>query len=241
MFGPIKNVVFDFDGTLVDTMSSVTAGLGAAVKHVTGREVTRDELVATFGPAPQGVLEQWMPKEKVHEALKFWMEFETTQGPDTMKIFDGAEKMLRFLKAEGYGIAIFTGRDREGVIRILKAHKWFDDLFTDKLLACGDDEHAPKPSPEGLVNLMTANGFEPSKTLMVGDHPHDMMAGKAAGCLTAGALWDLDQMPGKTRRGRFKAAWEKWEEKLCDLRLSSPESLIAWIKLPPGEGRGGKT
>lgn len=237
MFGPLKNVVFDFDGTLVDTMSSVVEGLGAAVKHASGREIPKDELMASFGPAPQGVLEQWMPKEQVPVAMAYWLNFETTQGPSTMKMFEGTEAMLRYLKEAGYGLAIFTGRDRAGTLRILKAHGWLGDLFSEKQLACGDDGHAAKPSPEGLVMLMESNGFSPNKTLMVGDHPHDMMSGKAAGCLTGAALWDLSHVPGKTARGRFKAAWEKWEEKLCDVRLSSPESLVAWLKLPAGEGR----
>ncbi|MEO5667087.1 MAG: HAD-IA family hydrolase [Bdellovibrionota bacterium] len=240
MYGPIKNVVFDFDGTLVDTMSSVTDGLAAAIKHTTGREITREELIATFGPAPQGVLEQWMPKEKVPEAMAFWLNFEITQGPNTMKVFEGADDLLRFLKEKGYGLAIFTGRDRAGTLRILEAHRWLATLFTEKLLACGDDGHASKPSPEGLETLMRINGFKPADTLMVGDHPHDMMAGKAAGCLTGAALWDLAHVPGKTERGRFKANWEKWEEKLCDVRLSSPKSLVAWLMLPAGEGRSTK-
>jgi|GEM_PF-1512343 len=237
MYGPIKNVVFDLDGTLVDTMSSVIAGLGAAVKHATGREIGREELVASFGPAPQAVLEKWMSANKVPVALEFWLAFETTQGPDTMKPFAGAGEMLRVLKDVGCGMGVFTGRDRAGTLRILREHGWLNTYFTESQLACGDDGHASKPSPEGLSNLMEAHGFEPHETLMVGDHPHDMMSGKAAGCLTGAALWDLAQIPAKTERARFKAAWEKWEEKLCDVRLSSPESLVAWLRLPPGEGR----
>ena len=232
MFGPIKNIVFDFDGTLVDTMSSVVDGLGAAVKHVTGREISHTELIASFGPSPQGVLEQWMPKEKVSEAVDFWLKFETTQGPATMKPFKGVEAMLKALRDGGFNVGIFTGRDRAGTIRIMQAHNWFGVICSEDLMACGDDGHAPKPSPEGLEKILKAGGFDPKKTLMVGDHPHDMTAGKAAGCLTGAALWDLAHMPGKTERGRFKAAWERWEEKLCDVRLSSPESLVAWLKLP---------
>jgi HAD superfamily hydrolase (TIGR01549 family) len=237
MFGPVKNIVFDFDGTLVDTMSSVVAGLGAAVKHATGRDVSTEELIASFGPSPQGVLEQWMPKDKVPEAIKYWLDFETTQGPSTMRPFKGVPEMLKALNAAGYGVAIFTGRDRAGTLRIMREHGWLGPYFAEHHVVCGDEGHAPKPSPEGLEKALKACGFDPKVTLMVGDHPHDMRAGRAAGCLTGAALWDLTHMPGKTERGRFKAAWERWEDDLCDVRLSSPESLVAWLKLPAGEGR----
>ncbi len=62
-----------------------------------------------------------------------------------------------------------------------------------------------------------------------------MMSGRGAKCLTAAALWDLAHIPGKTARGRFKAAWEKWADDLCDVRLSAPQSLVAWLNLAPGE------
>jgi pyrophosphatase PpaX len=237
MFGPVKNVVFDFDGTLVDTMSSVIEGLGAAIKNTTGSDVARDELVATFGPAPHAVLEQWMPKEKVAQALDHWIEFEQRQGPESMRPFEGAEELLDFLKARGFGMAVFTGRDRLGTLRIMEAHGWHRKYFSEKQMACGDDGHDPKPSPAGLLKILEDNEFQPAQTLMVGDHPHDMASGRGAQCLTGAALWDLAHIPGKTERGRFKAAWEKWDDTLCDVRLSSPASLVAWLKLPPGEGR----
>jgi pyrophosphatase PpaX len=232
MFGPVKNIVFDFDGTLVDTMSRVVAGLSGAIQHVSGKNVSRDELVATFGPAPKAVLEQWVPEDKVDQALEFWLEFEENSQSLHMKPFDGVDEMLRFLKAENYSLAIFTGRDRNSTLKILRAHSWLGEFFEEADLICGDDGFDPKPSGEGLNHLISQRSWSPAETLMVGDHPHDMRAGRDALTKTAAALWDLGMAGGKTQRARFRQVWEKWGDDICDLRLPAPASLVAWLKIP---------
>jgi HAD superfamily hydrolase (TIGR01549 family) len=232
MFGPIRNLVFDFDGTLVDTMSQVTEGLGSAIERVIGRRIPEKDLVATFGPAPQAVLAQWVPEDKVLLALQYWREFDKHSGPEFMRAFPEVEELLEFLKKEGFGIAVFTGRDRESTLKILEARGWYQKYFNEENTVCGDDGHAPKPSPEGLNILLKRFSWKAADTLMVGDHPHDMAAGRAASCKTAAALWDMSMIAGNTQRSRFKQAWEKWSADACDVRLQSPRSLMAWLKMP---------
>lgn len=232
MFGPIRQVVFDFDGTLVDTMSRVTEGLGAAIEHVTRKKIPESELVASFGPSPQAVLAKWVSPERVDEALNFWLDFEKNSPPDSMKPFPEVETLLSFLKNQKIKTALFTGRDRESTLKILKANSWYQKYYDENNIVCGDDGHAPKPSAEGLIKILNAHNWNAKETLMVGDHPHDMISGASANCKTGAALWDMSAMEGKTKRARFKNAWDRWNEVSCDLRLQSPLSLVTWLKMP---------
>jgi phosphoglycolate phosphatase-like HAD superfamily hydrolase len=232
MFGPIRHLVFDFDGTLVNTMPSVIRGLRYAIHVANGRDVPVDELVATFGAAPQAILAKWLAPELVPVGFKAWLDFEDQLAPSEIAPFPGVVEMLDDLQARKIPTAIFTGRDRLGTLRILRAHGWLGRYFDDDRILAGDDGHPTKPSPEGLAELMKRLGFEPARTLRVGDHVYDAMAGAAAGTRTAAALWDLPEGQG-TARSRFRQAWQKWDKQPCDLRLIEPASLTAWLKANP--------
>lgn len=232
MFGPIRNVVFDFDGTLVNTMSRVTEGLASAIEHVTGKRIPEAELIATFGPSPQAVIAKWVAEDQVMPALNHWLSFEGQSGPEAMKAFDGVDELLTYLSDQKFGMAVFTGRDRESTLKVLKARGWNSKHFNEDNIVCGDDGHEPKPSPEGLQIILDKFSWKPEETLMVGDHPHDMDAGRGASCRTAAAMWDMSMIAGNTQRSRFKQAWEKWAQDACDLRLQAPSSLTAWLKMP---------
>lgn len=223
MFGPIKNIVFDFDGTLVDSMGSVVEGLTEAIRHVTGSVVKREELSKTFGPPPLEVLRRWVPEAQLLEAHAHWLEFEKHAEIST---FPGIEDLLRVLREKKIGLAVFTGRDRRGTLQIMRQRSW---EFLETNLVCGDDGFPPKPAPDALESIMKKNNWLPSESLMVGDHPYDMEAGRRAGMKTGVALWDLPSGPF-TRRRKFQMAWDAVAEVPHDVKLVEPGSLIRWIQ-----------
>lgn len=232
MFGPIHHVVFDLDGTLVSTMSAVIQGLSEAVALGRGETISTEELVMSFGPAPLDVLRKWMPEERVAVAYDHWLRYEKTTSLETLPPFEGVPELLKTLQEQKISLGIFTGRDREGTLRILRHLGWLDVYFAEKALACGDDGRAPKPHPDSLRYLIQTLNFDPAYTLMVGDHPYDVQAGRAAGTKTAAALWDRTLLGGKqySERSQFQKAWKRWDGVPCDLRLESPESLTRWFQ-----------
>lgn len=229
MFGPVHSFIFDFDGTLVDTMGSVIQGLKEAVELGSGKTVEVDALVATFGSAPEDVLKKWMPVDRVPVALKHWHDFEARASAGEMIPFKGVPELLEAIRTRGHKLGVFTGRDRDGTLRIMKHNGWFGKYFTEATMVCGDDGHGAKPNPAPLVYLLNAMKLDPATTLMVGDHPYDMQAGRGAGTKTAAALWDIPKTGG-TARSLYRAGWQKWDGVACDLRLESPESLRLWIE-----------
>lgn len=229
MFGPIETVIFDFDGTLVNTMPSVIKGLQEAVAVGSGKSVPVHDLVMTFGPAPLDVLRKWVPEERLMESFQHWIQFEKQAGPEDLRPFEGVPEMLEALKKGPYVLGIFTGRDREGTLRILKHNGWLGKYFTEATIVCGDDGFPPKPQPDSLNHLLTRMQSDPKTTLMVGDHPYDMMAGRAAGTRTAAALWDAPTVT-KSHRAAYREGWKKWDNVPCDLRMEKPLSLIEWLQ-----------
>ncbi len=230
MFGPILNFAFDFDGTLVDSMPVVVEGLSWAIAQCQCREPSRDELVATFGPPPEGVLAKWVEPEKLAQALALWHEFEAKAPMPT--VFDGVEELLAAIAAKGRGLGLFTGRDRKSTLHILNALKW-TSLFEPEMVFCGDDGLPNKPSGVALKKMVEIKKWVPQQSLMVGDHPFDMAAARDAGFRAGAALWDQSQnnsqTAAKNQKAKFKQSWIKWDGVDCDLRIAEPRSLLRWV------------
>jgi pyrophosphatase PpaX len=231
MFGPILTYIFDFDGTLVNSMASVVKGLQNAIEVGSGRVVSERDLIATFGVAPLAILQKWVADpDRVEMAWQAWLEFERTSGAAAFEPFEGVTDLLAEIHSRGLKMGVFTGRDRASTLRILRHHGWLNRYFTETSIICGDDGFPTKPKPEALQELMRRLGANPTTTLMTGDHEYDMQAGRAAGTKVAAALWDLPQGRA-SRRASYKEAWSKWDAVSLDLRLESPRSLVEWLRL----------
>jgi len=228
MFGPISALVFDFDGTLVDTMGNVKIGIQRGIEHASGIQVEDEALYKTFGAAPQDVFRRWVAPDQVAAAMDFWLAFEAGLTSADIRPFPEVEEMLAYFHNQKFPMAIFTGRDRASTLRIMVAHGWLGKYFTEEKMVCGDDGIPTKPAPDALLKLSKVLGIELPRILMIGDHTHDVRAGQAAGSKTAAALWDLPPGQG-TDRSRFREGWVRWDGVDVDVRLTSPMNLVNWL------------
>ncbi|NCN41750.1 HAD family hydrolase [bacterium] len=234
MFGPIERVVFDLDGTLVDTMSHVVESISFAIKKVKNIEVPRAEIISKFAPSTEEILSVWFDSEQEKvAAIEAWGECQG-EGFGWARPFEGVEEMLSGFKKGGVPMAIFTGRNREGALGILAERGWLGKYFDEEFVIGGTDGFAPKPSGAGLLELMLrwklAGDQAKKTTLYVGDHTHDLVAGREAGVRTALALWDRSMGLEKTERSHYKRLWSEASDELCDVRLSDPRGLLAWLE-----------
>ena len=115
-------------------------------------------------------------------------------------LYDGAAELLDRLKAEGWRIAMATGKSRRGVDMIMAMHGWADLFDTTH---CADDGPG-KPHPAMLLGAMEALGAEPACTVMIGDTAHDIRMAKAAGVSSVGVTW------GFHTREEIEAAQADW-------------------------------
>lgn len=186
-----KLVVWDVDGTLVDSRQTIlnsmqsafaAAGLPPLTYEVV-RQVVGLGLMEGVGVLlPEAKLEVL---EQVADGYKAAFGAKVRQPGYVEPLYDGAAGTLDRLRAGGWKIAMATGKSRRGVETIIRMHGWAD-LFNST--HCADDGPG-KPHPAMVLEAMKALGVGPEHTIVVGDTAHDMRMAKAAGAYAQGVSW----------------------------------------------------
>ena len=173
---PLRAVVFDFDGTLVNSLPLVLASIAHALEPF-GKRPT-DEIFARLGGPPDRFLPLLLDDPKhVPEALARMDAYHHANN-HLVEVFEGAAKTLDALRAAGVRSALWTGRDREST-ELLVRRLHLDGHFA--AVVCGDDLPTHKPDPAGLREIMRQLAVAPAETLLVGDADVDVLGGKACG------------------------------------------------------------
>lgn len=172
-------LVFDWDGTLMDSAAAITQSLQAAcrdlgldvpseaqARHVIG--LALDEAMACILPRVDA---EYYPRVRERYREHFRLHGARTA------LFEGAAELVRELHGAGYLLAIATGKSRAGLERALVATGLRDCFHASR---CAD-EAPSKPHPAMLFELMAELEVEPARTLMIGDTSHDMGMAQAAG------------------------------------------------------------
>ena len=184
-------MVFDVDGTLVDSRRSIQASSDAAFRHLGRTPPPYDAVRQTIGLSLAEGLAQLAPDltaGELNELLAFYRNYfsELHQDPEWRDpLYDGAAGLLETLKADGWKIAMATGQSRRGVERALRVHAWADIFDSTH---CADDGPG-KPHPSMLLEAMRALGADPARTVMVGDTAHDIRMARAAQVTSVGVTW----------------------------------------------------
>ena len=180
-------LVFDWDGTLMDSIAAIVACTHRAVAD-TGVEPPPESAIRhAVGMGLRDTMERFFPN--ADEALRdrmvqgyrrHWLE----SFKDQPRLFAGAEEVLRGLAGEGYLLAIATAKGRSGLMREL------DQTAIRALVAATRtvDECPPKPHPAMLLDLMDELGTTPQTTLMIGDTRWDLEMARNAGVPAVGVL-----------------------------------------------------
>jgi phosphoglycolate phosphatase len=182
-------VVFDWDGTLIDSAGVIVTCIQAACRDL-GLPVPEDERAShVIGLGLGDALAHAVPGLPAYEyprvAERYRHHF-LLRGA-SLPLFAGTVEMLAALRANGHALAIATGKSRAGLVRALQ-QAGLQDLFEATRCA---DQCAPKPAPDMLLELMDEVGVAPARALMVGDTSHDVQmaanAGVAAVAVSYGA------------------------------------------------------
>jgi len=190
----IKTILFDFDGTLANTLPLVTFCFREVFGTYVGRDFTDDEIVEMFGPTEEGMLANRIPETSLNEAITSFYKLYERHHTRLVEEDRSVSHMVHTLRNEGYRLGICTGKGRRSLDisrRFLPFCDWFDAVVT------GDDVACPKPDPEGILSCLATLDATPDAAVYVGDSDSDIQAGRAAGLITVGAQW----MPNPQARG----------------------------------------
>jgi len=187
----LKLVVWDVDGTLVDSRQSIFETSVAVYGRLGLPIPTYDMVRQIVGLGLREAFEVLSPELSAAEIERvtqtFRDEFQALRrDPDFIEpLYDGAAETLDRLRAEGWKIAMATGKSRAGVETVLRLHGWAD-LFDST--HCADDGPG-KPHPAMVLEAMKALQVGPEHTIVVGDTAHDMRMARAAGAYAQGVSW----------------------------------------------------
>ena len=176
----IKNLIFDWDGTLVD---SAHLGLAAFEKTFSalGVPFVHDVYEATYSPNWYSTYEALgLPKEQWQVADELWLQH---YGDECAPLIEGIGDTLLSLRRKGYQLAIVSSGSRCRVDREVR-QSVLRDAFA--VIICNDDVVHKKPHPEGLLLAIQGMNAQPSECAYVGDAPEDIEMGRSGNVMTIG-------------------------------------------------------
>jgi len=178
----IKTVLFDIDGTLLDTSEFILQAFEYSLKLNGITEIERKHIVERLGPSLFEMYKLLTPNINTELLVKTHRDFQN-ENLHLSKAFPGADETLEALKDMELKIAAVTTRSNQNSIHTLELagiKKYFDMIISF------EDVKKPKPDPEGILKVLDTFKLKPEHAIMVGDTSVDIEAGKNAGTVTVG-------------------------------------------------------
>ena len=183
----LSAVLFDFDGTLVDTTEMIHQSMKHATSSVLGREdIPRETLLANVGrPLPRQM--ELIDAENAELLLEAYRSHHEQHHDTLIGEFPGVEESLARLGSAGIKVAVVTSKRRLSVEMALKNFPALRNVV-DRFVTLEDTtEH--KPNPEPLLRALGLLGVPKERAAYVGDSPFDVKAAKAAGLASVAVSW----------------------------------------------------
>lgn len=184
-----KCVIFDLDGTLLNTLDDLAAAGNYALKCL-GFPIYETERYKYFvgNGIPvliHRILAQNDNEETFHEAHRIFSEFYQQHNMDMTRPYDGIYELLKKLKSKKIKVGVSTNKDH------IFSEKLIKTFFGNNVdIVCGSRDDIPKkPNPYSVNYIIERSGAEKSEVLYVGDSSVDMQVAKNAGVVSCGVLW----------------------------------------------------
>ena len=194
----VTAVLFDLDGTLIDTVGHILASFQHATEVVLGRALSDDVLMRNVGiPLKEQMCEFTDDDVVAADLLREYRAFNHACHDEMAKLYPGTLNVLKDLHGRGIPMGIVTSKGtpmaRRG-IELFGLEGYFDVVVT------ADDVTRYKPDPYPVQHAASLLGVPATQCAYVGDSPHDIDAGRAAGAFTVAVTWGVSDTP------RLKAA-----------------------------------
>lgn len=208
-------IVFDWDGTLMDSTAAIVRAIQASARDLGLPEPDDRQARHVIGLGLTDALAKAVPElspDRYGDMVARYRHHYLSRDHELV-LFDGIEALLAELAAADYQLAVATGKSRLGLDRAL-GHSGLGAYFHASRCA---DECFSKPHPQMLLELMAELGAAPEATLMIGDTSHDLLLAKNAG---------VDAL-GVTYGAHGHEHLEEFSPRAC---LHSVAELVSWLR-----------
>lgn len=182
----VRALLFDLDGTLIDSYRDIAIHLNRTLKSFGKPEVDTESVRYMVGGGARELLKRFFPDGLLEEAVEVFKDYYLAEPVIYTRPFEDVEKLLERIKGKGVKLAVITNKTEE-LSRIILRELKLIDYFS--LLVGGDTFPEKKPSPLPLLETLKALKVSPQEALMVGDTEADLKAGRLAGTKRGLALW----------------------------------------------------
>jgi phosphoglycolate phosphatase len=187
----LRLAIFDCDGTLVDSQHSIVASMAAAFDAVALACPTREQCLSVVGLSLPQAMAALLPEAdgafhlEVSEHYKRAFHALRAGGGLQEPLYDGISGLLDALEADGWLLAVATGKSDRGLKHVLEHHGLFGRFVSLQTA----DRHPSKPHPSMIDAALTQAGVEREHAVMIGDTSFDMLMAGAAGVRGLGVGW----------------------------------------------------
>lgn len=184
----IKLIIFDLDGTLVDSLADLTDATNAMLKHFGRRELNSREVRLLVGQGARRLVERAMPDaslEMIEEGVRIFVAYNEAHIVNKTRLYPGVRETLAIL-SKFCRMAVISNKNTalcRKLLEVLEVAEHFSEIMG------ADSYPLRKPSPEPILKLLADCGLTAAETVIVGDSCNDMIAGKGAGVVTVGCTY----------------------------------------------------
>jgi phosphoglycolate phosphatase len=186
----VQLVIFDVDGTLVDSQDFIVEAQHYAFTQCGLPPVSRARALSIVGLSLREAFIELAgpdaPADELAQAYKDFWALNRHNPAYGYRMFPGAVEVIeRLARREDIALGIATGKSRRGVDHLFDTHKWHDYFVTVQT----SDDHPSKPAPSMITTALAQTGIAPERTVMIGDTRFDIEMAVAAGVRPIGVSW----------------------------------------------------
>jgi phosphoglycolate phosphatase len=186
----IKLVIFDLDGTLIDSRLDLVHSVNAALRHIHRPELPEDVIASYVGDGAPILIQRALGGEAVDEALvrkglEFFLAYYREHKLDHTTVYEGVREALAAIQHSGNGVprklAVLTNKPvnpSRAIVEALGLGSYFSQVYG------GNSFATKKPEPEGALKLLSESGVRPEHAAIIGDSHVDIRTGRNAGLWT---------------------------------------------------------
>lgn len=215
-----KAAIFDLDGTIADTLTSIAYFGNATLKHFGFPEADREKYSYFAGNGYIKLVERALKdvggysEDTFDEICKFYHNLYDENPLYLTTPFEGICEMLGDMKKRGMTLAVISNKPHDATTNVVK-ELFGDDLFSH--IIGGGSGFPLKPDPAAVLHVLSENNIKPNECIYVGDTATDMITGKKSGAFTIGVLWGFRPEKELSENG-------------ADLIVSKPSEITDYLK-----------